>query len=132
MEFNESEIMKVVAAEENAGGFPALIQKFKKLGIIKYDFLVESGVYVFSDLNTTITLPLNGTPHVVSATASKENLRAAVKKAQSGLIDFGQFCKLSGEAGILNWRAELDKMEVTYFDREGNIMLKEPIPVVTD
>lgn len=101
---NEQAILQVVTSEENAGDFPKVIQGFKELGVTKYQFLVQRGVYVFWDEEENmVEATLNGVPMPVSTEISAEKLRVAIKEAQAGRIDFEQFITLAGLAGIGLW-----------------------------
>ncbi|MBC1494602.1 DUF1398 family protein [Listeria welshimeri] len=128
---NEQAILQVVTSEENAGDFPKVIQGFKELGVTKYQFLVQRGVYVFWDEEENLVeATLNGVPMPVSTEISAEKLRVAIKEAQAGRIDFEQFITLAGLAGIGLWEADLAAMKVTYIDNAGNDLVIEPIPSI--
>ncbi|MBC1362899.1 DUF1398 family protein [Listeria welshimeri] len=128
---NEQAILQVVTSEENAGDFPKVIQGFKELGVTKYQFLVQKGVYVFWDEEENmVEATLNGVPMPVSTEISAEKLRVAIKEAQAGRIDFEQFITLAGLAGIGLWEADLAAMKVTYIDNAGNDLVIEPIPSI--
>ncbi|MBC1972529.1 DUF1398 family protein [Listeria welshimeri] len=128
---NEQAILQVVTSEENAGDFPKVIQGFKELGVTKYQFLVQKGVYVFWDEEENmVEATLNGVPMPVSTEISAKKLRVAIKEAQAGRIDFEQFITLAGLAGIGLWEADLAAMKVTYIDNAGNDLVIEPIPSI--
>ncbi|MBC1682534.1 DUF1398 family protein [Listeria welshimeri] len=128
---NEQAILQVVTSEENAGDFPKVIQGFKELGVTKYQFLVQRGVYVFWDEEENmVEATLNGVPMPVSTEISAEKLRVAIEEAQAGRIDFEQFITLAGLAGIGLWEADLAAMKVTYIDNAGNDLMIEPIPSI--
>lgn len=128
---NEQAILQVVTSEENAGDFPKVIQGFKELGVTKYQFLVQRGVYVFWDEEENmVEATLNGVPMPVSTEISAEKLRVAIKEAQAGRIDFEQFITLAGLAGIGLWEADLAAMKATYIDNAGNDLVIEPIPSI--
>ncbi|MBC2306976.1 DUF1398 family protein [Listeria welshimeri] len=128
---NEQAILQVVTSEENAGDFPKVIQGFKELGVTKYQFLVQKGVYVFWDEEENmVEATLNGVPMPVSTEISAEKLRVAIKEAQAGRIDFEQFITLAGLAGIGLWEADLAAMKVTYIDNAGDDLVIEPIPSI--
>ncbi|MBC1463235.1 DUF1398 family protein [Listeria welshimeri] len=128
---NEQAILQVVTSEENAGDFPKVIQGFKELGVTKYQFLVQRGVYVFWDEEENmVEATLNGVPMPVSTEISAEKLRVAIKEAQAGRIDFEQFITLAGLVGIGLWEADLAAMKVTYIDNAGNDLVIEPIPSI--
>ncbi|HDA9567948.1 TPA: DUF1398 family protein, partial [Listeria innocua] len=106
-------------------------QGFKELGIIKYQFLVQKGVYVFWDeQDNMVEAQLNGVAMPVSKESSAEKLREAIKQAQAGRIDFEKFIELAGLAGIELWEADLTAMKVTYIDKASENLVIEPIPSI--
>ncbi|WP_430534745.1 DUF1398 family protein [Listeria rocourtiae] len=122
-------IMQVATSEENAGDFPKVVQGFKDAGVVKYDYLVKTGMYVFWDEEgTKVEAQLNGVPKNIASESSITAIKEAVKQAQSGKIDFEQFCELAGLAGVSVWHSDLAEMVVTYRDSAGTVLLQEPIP----
>lgn len=130
MTLDYNAIKNAIAEEENAGGFAELIGKFKKLGIKKYDYFVETGIYRYYDGDSFVDSQMNGEPQLIEQTAKADKIKEAVKQAQAGVIDFKRFCFLVGEAGISYWTSDLEKMLVTYFDDQDIAILIEPIPAV--
>lgn len=128
MMLNYEAIQKAVDAEQNAGDFPKLMQVFKKLGVLKYDYLVEPGKYRYYDNDGYLDLKMNGVPQKVALKSNTTQIKAAVKKAQSGQITFETFCELAAAAGIIYWRSDLTQKIVSYYDRADNCLLAEPIP----
>lgn len=57
---NYNAIQKAVDAEQNASDFPKLMQAFKKMGVLKYDYLVESGKYRYYDNDGYLDFKMNG------------------------------------------------------------------------
>ncbi|MBC1550165.1 DUF1398 family protein [Listeria sp. FSL L7-0233] len=128
---NEQSILQAATSEKNAGDFPKVVQGFKDLGVTKYQFLVQKGVYVFWDeTNTRVESKLNGVSMPVTEEISSEKMKDAIKQAQAGKIDFETFIKLAGLAGVGLWEADLTAMKVTYIDNAGNDLVIEPIPSV--
>ncbi|MBC1543133.1 DUF1398 domain-containing protein [Listeria cossartiae] len=128
---NEQSILQAATSEKNAGDFPKVVQGFKDLGVTKYQFLVQKGVYVFWDeTNTRVESKLNGVSMPVTEEISSEKMKDAIKQAQAGKIDFETFIKLAGLAGVRLWEADLTAMKVTYIDNAGNDLVIEPIPSV--
>lgn len=121
-------IEQAVKEEKNAGGFAELMKKFQKLGVIRYEYLVEEGIYRYFDQKSSIDLKMNGVAKPVDPKGDSTCIKQAVRQAQSGVITFEQFCELAGKAGILYWSTDLNKKMVSYFDRENQIQLQEPIP----
>ncbi|MBC1968517.1 DUF1398 family protein [Listeria marthii] len=128
---NEQSILQAATSEKNAGDFPKVVQGFKDLGVTKYQFLVQKGVYVFWDeTDTRVESKLNGVSMPVVEEISSEKMKDAIKQAQAGKIDFETFIKLAGLAGVRLWEADLTAMKVTYIDNTGNDLVIEPIPSV--
>ncbi|MBC1407361.1 DUF1398 domain-containing protein [Listeria innocua] len=128
---NKQMILQAATSEKNAGDFPKVIQGFKELGIIKYQFLVQKGVYVFWDeQDNMVEAQLNGVAMPVSKESSAEKLREAITQAQAGRIDFEKFIELAGLAGIELWEADLTAMKVTYIDKASENLVIEPIPSI--
>lgn len=128
---NEQSILQAATSEKNAGDFPKVVQGFKDLGVTKYQFLVQKGVYVFWDeTDTRVESKLNGVSMPVVEEISSEKMKDAIKQAQAGKIDFETFIKLAGLAGVGLWEADLTAMKVTYIDNAGNDLVIEPIPSV--
>ncbi|EJT4733595.1 DUF1398 family protein [Listeria monocytogenes] len=128
---NEQTILQTATSEKNAGDFPKVVQGFKDLGVTKYQFLVEKGVYVFWDeMGNQVESKLNGVSMPVSEEISHDKMKDAIKQAQAGKIDFEIFIKLAGLAGVRLWEADLTAMKVTYIDNTGNDLVIEPIPSI--
>ncbi|WP_137596979.1 DUF1398 family protein [Paucilactobacillus kaifaensis] len=114
--------------EKNAGEFAQLMHVFRSLGVTKYDYLVEEGLYRFFDDTTHIDIKLNGIPTSVSPVSDSFKIKAAVKQAQAGQIDFARFTQLAGNAGVLRWTSDLLNKRVSYWDNNNKPLLIEPIP----
>ncbi|MGL4697535.1 DUF1398 family protein [Enterococcus larvae] len=130
MTLNYKKIEQAIAEEKNAGGFAELIKKFKALGIKKYDYFVDKGVYRYYDGESFVDSQMNGEAQEVGQAVTEEGIRRAVKKAQAGEVDFVGFCLLAGQAGISYWTSDLEKMIVSYFDQQDSTVLVEPIPAI--
>ncbi|EOI01665.1 hypothetical protein UAY_01073 [Enterococcus moraviensis ATCC BAA-383] len=123
-------IEAVVNNEKNAGGFAELIREFKKIGVEKYDYLVEAGIYRYYNKESFIDVQMNGRPKPVAESPSSTEMKKAVVQAQAGEISFEEFAELAGASGVAYWRTDLLAMRVDYSDQDGKILLSEPIPEV--
>lgn len=130
MKIDYQKIQQAIAEETHAGGFAELMQKFKKIGVLKYDYFVADGFYRYYDCDSFVDLKMNGIPKTVVPISDKTKIKQAVKNAQAGAFDFETFCMLAGEAGILYWCTDLLKKTVTYIDCSNQIVLEEPIPAL--
>ncbi|AIS61833.1 DUF1398 family protein [Listeria ivanovii] len=126
---NKQTILEVATSEKNAGDFPKVIAGFKQIGVVKYQFLVQKGIYIFWDASEKkIEAQLNGVPKPFAQEVSTEKIKKAVQQAQAGSIHFEAFIELAGLAGIALWEADLDQMTVTYMNEPLSEVLSEPIP----
>lgn len=123
-------IEAVVNSEKNAGSFTELIQEFKKLGVEKYDYVVEAGLYRYHADGSFIDVQMNGKPKTIADRSFSTKIKKAVVQAQSGVISFEEFTALAGASGVVYWCTDLLAMRVDYIDQEGNMLLSEPIPEV--
>ncbi|WP_321386568.1 DUF1398 family protein [uncultured Enterococcus sp.] len=130
MVLDYNKIEKAIAEEKDAGGFAELIKKFKLLGIKRYDYFVAQGSYRYYDEGSFVDSQMNGKPQQVEKTAKADGIKAAVRQAQAGEIDFEEFCKLTGEAGISYWITDLQGMTVSYYNQQDSAILVEPIPSI--
>ncbi|GEK28750.1 DUF1398 family protein [Furfurilactobacillus siliginis] len=128
MTLNYQAIEQAVNAERDAGGFAKLMQDFQELGVLRYDYLVATGIYRYFDADSHVDLKMNGVPKPVASVGDASAIKAAVKGAQAGEFDFERFCELAGAAGVPVWTSDLTAKEVRYYDENGQVLLAEPIP----
>lgn len=133
-EFSEEEIAKIRAKVKSGADFPREIQEFKEIGIISYDFLVESGECIyFGEENYSLKTPseYKNFPYEklkTSLVASKEKLQNSLIIHQKGKTDFPTFCVQAALSGVKKWKIDLKEMACIYFDSNKKEILRENIP----
>jgi len=49
---------------------------------------------------------------------------------QQGKTDYATFCQDAADAGVEKWTVDMREMTCTYYDKAGNNLVTETIPVV--
>jgi len=121
-------IQKAHSRVKSGADFPAYAHELKKLGLHHYTFFLEDGhaEYVGND----------GTQFQSDAKWLKKEIgnpdptafETALRVHQNGASDFVTLADQAARYGIHNWVVDLDRMQCTYFDRTGNLLVTENIP----
>jgi uncharacterized protein YbcV (DUF1398 family) len=128
--FTDPDIRAAYARTRTGADFPKLIQDLKKLGIVSYDHMLESGSNVFHGRHGQFVSLSNMGPSVfVSDEPDVELLKRHISDHQKGLTNYPVLCGLAGEAGVAKWTSDLLAMTCTYFDKAGRKLHAELIPV---
>lgn len=110
--------------------FPQLVQNLKAIGVSHYDNFVTDGKTNYHGAeNFVLTGEAKYPPMIVGETGSAEMLKHALSIHQQGQTDYPAFCRQAAEAGVEKWRTDMNEMTVTYFDKVGNKLVAEPIPL---
>ena len=127
--FTEQDIGAAYAKTRTGADFPRLIQDLKRLGIVSYDHMLESGSNVFHGQDgQSVSLSNMGPSVPVNDQADVELLRKHISEHQSGLTNYATLCGLAGQAGVDKWTCDLLAMTCAYFDRSGRKLHVELIP----
>ena len=127
--FKEEDIRTTYAKPRTGADFPRLIRDLKKLGVVSYDHMLESGSNVFHGKHgQCVSLGAMGPSVPVNDQANLELLKKHISEHQRGLTDYPTLCGLAGQAGVEKWTSDLLAMTCTYFDRSGRKIHVELIP----
>lgn len=127
--FTQQDIRAAYAETRTGADFPRLIQDLKRLGIVSYDHMLESGSNIFHGKHgQSVSLSNMGPSVPVSEQADSELLKKHIPEHQRGLTNYPTLCGLAGEAGVEKWTSDLLAMTCTYFERSGRKMHVELIP----
>ncbi|MFZ0744853.1 MAG: DUF1398 family protein [Terracidiphilus sp.] len=127
--FTGQDIRAAYVKTRTGADFPRLIQDLKKLGIVSYDHLLESGSNVFHGQDGQSVSLSNMRPSVpVNDHADVQLLKRHMSEHQRGLTNYPTLCGLAGQAGVDKWTSNLLAMTCTYFDRSGRNLHVESIP----
>jgi len=127
--FTPQQIHDAHAKVKTGADFPRYVQDLKKLGVLRYDFIVENGAEnFFGKDNFTVKLDPKYTAIKVADNSSAEKLKEVIKIHQQGKTDFPTFCKQSAEVGVEKWITDLGEMKCIYVDKKGKELVSEDIP----
>jgi uncharacterized protein YbcV (DUF1398 family) len=127
--FTEQQIKEAHSRVKTGADFPRYIQDIKKLGLVTYEYLVEDGTTVYHGENSyEVRSASRYSPLIITDTSSAATLRHTISIHQQGQTDFMTFCHQAADAGVEKWVIDTKKMLCTYYDKQGNNMVAEPIP----
>lgn len=129
--FTINQIREAHAKVKSGADFPKYVQELKALGLLSYDHYVSDGHTLYRGADGfSIAAAAKYPAMEVADTASAERLQRALHIHQQGQSDYPTFCKQAVEAGVERWTVDTVAMRCTYFDKAGNAMVAEEIPVV--
>lgn len=128
--FTIHQIEEIHAKVKSGADFPHYIQELTEVGVISYSIYVNDGhtdyqgidnFHLVSDAKyPTLTIAENG---------DIERLKHALSIHQQGQTNYMTFCKHSADAGVYKWTVDITNMLCTYYDKDGDTMLVEKIPI---
>jgi len=128
--FTIQQIEKAHTEVRTGADFPNYIQVIKELGVVAFEtWVVDSHtVYMGDNGFKTESLPQYESL-VINDECDNEVFGMYLQSHQQGKTDYYQFCKHCAETGVEKWIVNLEKMICSYFDKAGNKVLVEGIPV---
>ncbi len=128
--FTVNQIKEAHSKVKSGADFPAYIQDIKKLGVAFYEAFVTDGHTDYYGVNNykTSSISIYNTL-TIAQVANIEQFKADIKAHQQGKTDYATFCNDCAKSGIEKWSVCMDKMTCTYYDKAGNEILVEKIPL---
>lgn len=125
------EQIKLAHSKVKSGAdFPSYIRELKALGVRRYDTYVTDGTtHYFGEGNFSAKGTSRYPAMEIASSSSADELSSALRVHQAGGTDFPTFCKQAASFGVEKWTVDLEKMTCVYFDKKGNVMVSEEIPV---
>jgi uncharacterized protein YbcV (DUF1398 family) len=127
--FTEQQIKDAHGRVKTGADFPRYVHEIKKLGLLRYEYLVENGMTVYyGENNHIVQSAAKYATLAIAETSSAAILRYNIAIHQQGQTDFMTFCRQAAEAGVEKWVIDTQKMMCTYYNQQGNEMVAELIP----
>lgn len=128
--FTIEQIKAAHSKVKSGADFPKYIQAIKSFGVTAYETWVKDSHTDYSGTNSfqTSSKPMYESL-TITDTVNKQKFEHSLKAHQQGQTDYFTFCGNCAETGIEKWFVCLDKMTCTYYDKSGNTILVEKIPV---
>ena len=127
--FTVEQISAAHSKVKSGADFPAYIQEIRGMGVTHYETYVSDGhIDYHGGGGYTAGVPAKYEPLLVADKAESDRFRAELLAHQQGKSDFLSFIKSCAALGIDKWEVRMDRMECTYYDKSGNVVLVESIP----
>lgn len=124
------EQIKAIHAQVKSGAdFPQYVQEMKQLGIAAYDLYVADGHARYVGFEQVLRSEPAYSPLAVAAQGNKPALVHALTIHQQGQTDYLTFCRQAAAAGVEKWTTRTVELTCTYYDRQGQVLVVEAIPL---
>jgi len=111
--------------------FPQYVQDIIKLGVVQYSTYVADGHTEYTGTDVPgVKTESKYSAIVVADNSHTEQFKKRLKLHQQGGTDYFTFCKDAAETGVEKWTVDTIAMTCTYYDKTGNKIVVEQIPVV--
>lgn len=129
--FTVEQIKAAHSKVRSGADFPAYIRDIKNLGVTGYETYVTDGHtdYHGAD-NFTTTSPARYDALPISDTTDTGHFKNELKAHQQGKTTYTQFIETCAATGVEKWVVDMAAMTCVYYDKKGNEVLAEQIPVV--
>ena len=128
--FTIQQIKETHARVKSGADFPQYIQNLIALGLQHYDNYVSDGHAIyFGDGDFSLTDEAKYAVMDIADTNDTEKFKHYIKIHQQGETDYPTFCRHAAETGVEKWTVDMVDMTCTYYDKAGNKMVVETIPL---
>ena len=128
--FTINQIKKAHAKVQSGADFPKYIQELMQLGVICYDAYVRDGRSIYFGKNDfSIASEAKYADLTVAEISDTEKFKYCIKIHQQGQTNYPTFCNDAAETGVEKWTVDMLEMTCTYYDKAGNKMVVENIPL---
>ncbi len=128
--FTIHQIKEAHAKVQSGADFPKYVQELIQLGLTCYDNFVSDGHSIYFGKNSfSIFSEAKYVPLNVAESSDTEKFKHRLKSHQQGQTDYPTFCSDAAESGVEKWTVDMRDMTCTYYDKAGNKMIVENIPV---
>jgi len=128
--FTIHQIKDANAKVQTGEDFPIYVQDLIKLGVVSYDTHVTDGHSNFNGKDNFQLKSEAKYPNLQIADKSDvEKFKKLLKEYQEGKTHYLSFCRHAAGSGVEKWIVDTRTMTCTFFDKKGNSLVKEHIPV---
>ncbi len=118
---------------KNGADFPSYLQEIIQFGVTHYVAYVEDGnVNYYGKDDYKISSGGKYEKLTIADKSDKVHFEADLKAHQQGKTNYPTFCNDCAKAGIEKWAVCMEKMTCIYFDKAGNNILAEMIPITNN
>jgi uncharacterized protein YbcV (DUF1398 family) len=115
---------------KSGADFPKYIQDIKQLGVVSFEtYVIDSHTEYFGQNDYQTKSQAQYKDLIIADKSNKNSFLKYLKTHQQGETDYLTFCGHCAETGVEKWIVSIDKMTCIYYDKAGNELLAEAIPV---
>ena len=128
--FTLDQIKEAHSKVQSGADFPKYTQDLLDLGVSEYTIYVADGHAEYKGKGDyTVPSEAEYKTLKVEPKVDADRFKDCLKRHQQGKTDYYTFCKDSAETGIEKWTVNIPAKTCTYFDKSGNFVLEEKIPI---
>lgn len=128
--FTISQIKEAHAKVKSGADFPTYIQELIALGVERYSNHVSDGHTDYAGRGEyKASSEAKYAALQVADKSDAPTFKHLLKQHQQGQSNFLTFCRQSAECGVEKWIVDMEAMTCTYYDKTGQEMLIEQIPM---
>ncbi|KAA2219067.1 DUF1398 domain-containing protein [Maribacter flavus] len=128
--FTLAQIELAHANVKTGADFPKYIQEIKQLGVVSFEtWVTDSHTQYFGENGFQTRSEPEYDPLAIVEACQKEQFAQYLSSHQKGETDYVAFCNHCAETGVEKWIVDLQKLTCTYYDKAGNAVLLEAIPI---
>ena len=128
--FTIDQINEAGSKIRSGADFPGYVQDLIRLGVIGYESYVSDGHATYWDMSGYKISRNKGYPEIKIADQSDKTLfQKDLKEHQQGNTNYSTFCADCARTGVERWVVDTIKLTCSYFDKSGEEILVESIPV---
>lgn len=127
--FTLDQIAQAHSRVKSGADFPAYVQDIITLGVQRYTTWLTDGHTDYEGAGQQAGTPPKYAPQPIADRSNDAHFRERLKHHQQGGTDFPTFCTEARAAGVERWVVDTRAMTCTYFDKAGQSVLVEQIPV---
>ncbi len=129
--FTIQQIHEAHAKVKSGADFPKYMQDIIALGVTSFETFVFDNHTNYYGVNDFQTSSIGFSETLTIADESNvEQFKSDLKLHQQGKTDYMTFLNDCAKSGVEKWVVVMDKMTCSYYDKAGNEMVVEVIPLV--
>ena len=129
--FTIQQIHEAHAKVKSGADFPKYMQDIIALGVTSFETFVFDNHTNYYGVNDFQTSSIGFSETLTIADESNvEQFKSDLKLHQQGKTDYMTFLNDCAKSGVEKWIVVMDKMTCSYYDKAGNEMVVEVIPLV--
>ncbi|MFV0539586.1 MAG: DUF1398 domain-containing protein [Dysgonomonas sp.] len=128
--FTLNQIKEAHSKVQSGADFPRYTKELLELGVFEYSIYVFDGHAEYKGKgNYALSSEAEYKALKVEPKVDIDKFRHYLKIHQQGRTDYYTFCENSAETGVGKWTVDILAKTCTYFDKSGNYVLEEKIPI---